>query len=188
MDQVFEMRWRASSPPFDGVTLCLPSPIALTDLRLSLEGIVNVLAWRYGRTGLYQFTDWHQHDGFITRATASSWDDLRNHLGSDHAFRKVCPYELGLRTAFFSREREFLLRVSLSEAYDSTETFYHGVFDITCHETLAQRLIEAAVSVNPADLQIVPAKAFFDRCYGGAAREKPKQLAPFFRNLVRVRG
>ena len=182
------MRWRTSSPPFDGVTLHLPSPVALTDLRLSLEGIVNVLAWRYGRTPLYQFTDWHQHDGFLTRSTASNWDDLRSRLSSDHAFRSVCPYELGLRTAFFAKEREFLLRICLSEAYDNPDTFYHGVFDITCHEALAQRLVEAASPIRPADLQTVPAKAFFDRCCGSPAQKAAAPILPLLRNFARVRG
>ena len=173
MDSEFDRRWRATEAPFDGVTVALKGFTPLTDLRKVLVVMVDVLHAHHPDVPLLGLRDWHEHDGFLTEAHPSSWGELRSLLASEAALRGASAGDTYVRTAFFPEGRDFLLRLYVPDDYDNPFHDYddpslvpYGVFDVTCPEPLVLRVRGAAQGAG-ADVQVTPAKAFFDANYSG---------------------
>ncbi len=173
MDSEFDRRWRAAQAPFDGVTVVMDKLVALPVLRRALIAVVGVLHAHRPGEPLFRLQDWHDHDGFVTKAHPSSWLELRSLLDSDDALAGASAGETHVRTAFFPQGRDFLLRVYVPDVYDNPyhahddpRLVHYGLFDVTCQWPLALALREAAQGAWIAAL-VRPAKAFFDTNYSG---------------------
>jgi hypothetical protein len=108
-------RWQQGRPPFHASTLCCKNILPLRDVRRAVQQIVEVLKPRYENSMLWRLRDWHEHDGFVLDAVASTWIDLEMLLASDDLFYQSRAGDDGVRVAWYPSHVSFLLRYYLDE-------------------------------------------------------------------------
>jgi hypothetical protein len=99
---------------------------------------------------------------------------LNDLLVSPEALMAACTGDTYVRKAYFSLERDYYLRIYVPDKYDNP---FHspedpdfvdcGLFDVTCSHLLAERIAAAVRATGVKDLDLIPAKTFFDHSYGG---------------------
>jgi hypothetical protein len=175
MDAEFERRRHKCLPPFDGVTLTLPDYVSLPLLQPILSIVVEWLFAYRPDAPLYRLLDWHEHDGYITEASPSSWQELRLLAASSE--RLEARFHLGdtyVREGFFPAERDYYLRVYVPDPDDNP--LYHpdaanlikyGTLDVSGPESLMSAIASAIEAVDDITIEVVPSETFFARSYGG---------------------
>jgi hypothetical protein len=174
MDAAFEHLWRQGLPPFDGVTLYSPEFLPLSALRKALQVIITHLQTLRPQARLFRLSDWHEHDGFVTTARPSSWEEMQALLASEERLYASSEGDTYVRTAFFPDERDFYLRLYVEEDYDNplhaqnaSDFIRCGTWDITCEEPLAAQLSEVLQREAAGVVNKQSAKEYFDSGYIG---------------------
>lgn len=171
MNEAGERRWRGGLAPFNGQTVALVSEdlTPLPALRLALLAIVSRLQEHWPEAALFALDDWHEHDGFVSRAEPTSWHNLSYALASDEALLTLSTGETYVRRAFFPDTYDFYLRVYVPADYDNGYPERRGNFDVTCAPALAAELAERAASVGGLSVARHDAKAWPLRRVGDCA-------------------
>ncbi len=174
MDSEFERRWRKGHSPFDGLTLTSRDYVPLPLLRQELACVVERLHKDNPDTALLRLSDWHEHDGFMSIAEPASWQELQSLLLSDVMLRAVCTGDTNVRTNFFPIKRDWCLRLYIPDdcdnpfySHDDPNPVQYGIFDVTCRAPLAEEIENSLREILVNNLDVIPAKDFFDRSYGG---------------------
>ena len=169
MNEALEQRWRDGSAPFDGQTMAFRSEdlTPLPALRLALLAVVSRLRQSWPDAVLCTLDDWHEHDGFVSRAKLTSWQGFCSALASEEALLTLSTGESHVRRAFFPQTYDFYLRAYVPADYDSDYPERRGDFDLTCARRLAAELADLAASASDLPVARHGAKDFFDRRYGG---------------------
>ena len=175
MDQIFDMRRRYASPPFDGSTLVLHNFAPLP----SFQKIVAIVAERLHKDNseseLFKLEDWHEHDGFQSDPSPTNWQELLTLVGSEENLREARAGDALVRTCFFPLERDWYLRLYIPDIYDNPfgsngdeiKLVDCGIFDLSASESTLKELETTLNESLGAGVERVPAKEFFDRSYAG---------------------
>lgn len=168
MTSALHTRWINKQPPFDGLTVSLAGDelAPLPALRQGLQILVGELERMFGDRPLYAAADWHEHDGYISEAQTTSWDEVRSWLASDDALQAAGRGDTYVRTAVLPEGAEFYLRFYIPGEHANDYPERRGNFDLTCQKEVAQSLAAALESNTALRLTSVPAEQFFDRSYG----------------------
>jgi hypothetical protein len=178
MDEELSRRWRNSLAPFDGFTFSPDNSI--NDGYLSMEtllqvliAIVDVLRERYSSVRLFQVSDWHEHDGLITPAKPTDWEEVKNKLVSVDSLLTESEHDTYVRTGIYPENHAFYLRFYVPDEWDQPFGDVDprcqsrwGNFDITCHADFAHELEAMFIQQPSASVRKAPAKSFFDRFFG----------------------
>ena len=108
-----ELRWRDGSQPFDGEVIVSKAAPA-EGVRRSVEAVLPTLRRFYGGAELSTYLDWHEHDGWITEAEATSWKALDAAVSSREAFVAASSDDTFVRRAWYPPDHGFLLRWCIS--------------------------------------------------------------------------
>ncbi len=166
MDAEFEHRWRAAQSPFDGLTVTARDYLPLPLLKQALGIVVACLASHRPDAELFRLRDWHEHDGFVSNASSSSWQDLRALIASEAALA-ACMGDTYVREGLFPAERDYYLRLYVPEPWDNPCPYPCGMFDVTCPRSLAEEIIAAIKTAGICHVEARPAVAFFNESYRG---------------------
>lgn len=166
MDPILASAWEQAHPPFDGVAVFNASgdEIPLHPLRLLTAAVIRVLEEHFPRASLSILDDWHEHDGFVCPGKSITWARIREHLGSGQEFLFFATGDHQVSKAIYPRSMEFCVRVFIDE--DAKPEEGTGWIDATVPASLAGRISElfTAAGIPPGS---EPAKAYFDRRFGG---------------------
>lgn len=168
MDQFLEKRWKAAAQPFDGDCLHLKDFVQLSGLRRFLVDIVHVLQNHFGRAGLYQLDDWHEHDGFVTQRSEASWSVLERTLADDESLFANRPGDTYVNRAFYPNDYSFLLRYYVLDADE--EARYPGKWgacDLSATKPILATIKSGASETISRLAYVSNAKSYFDSRYGG---------------------
>lgn len=171
MDAEFDRRWRESQPPFDGLTVTLNDYIPLPLFQQVLVAIVERLYTYRPEASLFHNMDWHEHDGYMNEALPISWETLRNLIASiENIQDRFYLADTYVRDGIFPAKRDYLLHYYV----DFTDTisgeripFPTGIIDVTCQRPLALQIESVIRTAGVSNIDILPAKAFFDSRYAG---------------------
>jgi len=78
MNDILVHKWKQNKYPFNENVLTLTDYISLNDLSNALNIIYQILFFKFGNYKLYCIEDWHNHDGFIIKEKATTWEILKN--------------------------------------------------------------------------------------------------------------
>ncbi|WP_428303775.1 hypothetical protein [Lacipirellula sp.] len=165
MTPELQRRWQTATAPFDGmvVATCDEHELGILQEMLLLAG---------GRLqgafpDVYVSDDWHEHGGFLTEPTLIAWEELLERFSSPLAVYDSRHRDVEVRVAIFPSSYEWLLRYCIEDS----EPDYRdacGDFDFTCSpESPAHGLVSQIHAKWPGYTDVMPAKKFFDRSYGG---------------------
>src|SRR4030095_5145858 len=142
MDAVLAKAWKASARPFDGETLNCSDLLPLSALRNLMIQVVNELKGRFAHEPLQRFDDWHQHDGFISPAESSGWEDLDQILSSEKSLYENRAPDDFVRRAFYDKGKTFLFRFHIADEDDDLPQYpgIWGDFDLTASIRLIKQI------------------------------------------------
>ncbi|BBO33551.1 hypothetical protein [Lacipirellula parvula] len=165
MTPELQRRWQAASAPFDGmvVTTCDEhGPSILQEMLLLAAGRL-----QGAFPDVYVSDDWHEHDGFLTEPSPIAWEELLERFASPRALYDSRHQDEHVRVAIFPSSHDWLLRYCIEDS----EPDYRDAccdFDFTCSpESPAYGLASQINATWPGYTNVMPAKEFFDRSYGG---------------------
>ncbi|MCW3054785.1 MAG: hypothetical protein JWN14_3955 [Chthonomonadales bacterium] len=171
MDAELDRRWRESQPPFDGLTITLKDYIPLPLFQKALVAVVERLYTYRPEASLCHNMDWHEHDGFISESQPIPWKQLRDLVASiENIQDRFYLADTYVRDGIFPAERDYLLRyyVDFPDATPWEPTpLPTGIMDVTCQRPLTLQLKDVLQATGVSNLEILPAKAFFDTRYTG---------------------
>ena len=171
MNAELDRLWRNGQSPFDGLTVTLNDYIPLPLFQQALVAIVERLYAYRPEASLFHNMDWHEHDGFINESQPISWAELRDRIASIRNLQdRFYLADTYVRDGIFPAERDYLLRyyVDFPDATPWEPTpLPTGIIDVTCQRPLALQIESAMQTVGVSNLDILPAKAFFDSRYAG---------------------
>jgi hypothetical protein len=169
MNLELERQWKSSAVPFDGMCLHLDNLVALSELCLLMIPVVEQLRLKANGQKIYQFDDWHEHDGYITEAHETSWEFIHSALSSEESLRKLNRNDSYVRWACYPSDFSFLLRcyvIDEMEHPDSTLGNW-GQLDLCASTTLLDDIKANSESPIAGRLVLSNAKEYFDRAWGG---------------------
>ena len=162
MDEELDRRRRSAEPPFDGLTITVEDLLPLARLRQVLVAVVGRLRPESPGRPLLTLHDWHEHDGWISPAKLSSWEEVEAFLASEEALRRSAPGDTYVRRAFFPESREFYLRWYVPDEYDQDSLpDWTGHFDVTCPPELAREIAALVRAVGVTDVLVVMPAEYF---------------------------
>ena len=131
--------------------------------------VVNELKGRFAHEPLQRFDDWHQHDGFISAAESSGWDDLDQTLSSDKSLYENRAHDDFVRRAFYDKDKTFLFRFHVADEDDDPRQYpgIWGDFDLTSSMRLIKQISLRLGGEGKDQLRVIGAKQFFDERYAG---------------------
>ena len=170
MDIEFDRRWRNGVAPFDGLTITLRDFVSLPLLQPMVLSVVESLFASRPDAPLYHLLDWHEHDGFLTVARPSSWQEVYSLITSEANL--VERFRLGdsyVREAFFPGQRDYYLRLYVPgifdnpfHRHDAPSLVHYGNFDVTGPESIITKIAATLQAGEEGTVEILPAKTFFD--------------------------
>jgi hypothetical protein len=162
-------RWTLRQHPFDGLAVSPAGEdlVPLSTLCPALRYLVERLQSMYGDRMLSTAPDWHEHDGYVSEARPSTWEEVCSWLTSEDTLHLASQADTYVRTAIIPEGAEFYLRIYIPDESDHDYPEPRGTFDLTCSEEVARSLAAAVESCMGLRLTCEPAKQFFDRSYGG---------------------
>ena len=171
MDAELDRLWRDSCPPFDGLTITMNDYLPLLLFQQILAAVVERLYTYRPEASLFHNMDWHEHDGIINESQPTSWKKLRDLVASiENLQDRFYLADTSVRDGIFPAERDYLLRYYV-DFPDATPwepaPLPTGIIDVTCQRPLALQIESAMQTVGVSNLDILPAKAFFDSRYAG---------------------
>ena len=171
MDADLDRLWREGQRPFDGLTVTSNDYVPLPLFQQALVAVVERLYTYRPEASLFHNMDWHEHDGFLSKANSYSWKKLRDLVASiENLHERFYPADTYVRDGIFPAERDYLLRyyVDFPDATPWEPTpLPTGIIDVTCQQTLALQIESAMQTAGVSNTEILPAKAFFDSRYAG---------------------
>jgi hypothetical protein len=163
MDHELEARWRSGRAPFDQAILrCEMIPLSV--LQPTVQALVPVLMLPELR--LYAFDDWHEHDGYVTQASAVAWSNLDEIVATEASLFDARHRDTYVRRAFYPESAEWLFRLCVLEPNEDEQ--YPGIwgtFDLSGTSSLCAGALSAIGGESSATLG--DAKAYFDEHYAG---------------------
>lgn len=156
-----ETRWRNAEQPFAGVILC-SAWLGLDELRTRVATVVAVLPQA---ATLETSLDWHEHDGYVTRAESQPWACLEEAVSEPASFLAWSSDDTYVRRAWYPRDFSWLPRWYVSRdpgdvALPAGDPA--GDFDVTASEQLVER-----ITLDVPEGQMHPAKNYFDAAWAG---------------------
>jgi hypothetical protein len=169
MDQEFDRRWRAALPPFDGMILSMERPLPLSRLQPLLQTAALCLHHEWRTEELLTLQDWHEHDGYVTTAATTRWDELLRIVSSHDHLPETCTGETYVSTAYFPGSRAFYFRISIPDAADQPQPTdeWIGTFDLTGPAWLLDRVQTAFPGATHEEFIREPAREYFNRTWSG---------------------
>jgi hypothetical protein len=168
VDQLAESLWRSGRPPFDGLTLAT-ALLPARRLRLATSSLVWLLCPGSSRRSLRTAEDWHEHDGYVTAAAPTTWEDLAAAVASDEAFARWSPGDDLVRRAWLAEDGSFYLRWFMydeSNDLTSADPAVGGDVDLTGQSGLIEAGRDALAELG-VDAEVAPASAFFRDRWAG---------------------
>jgi len=136
-------------------------------LRSILRTMVGALHERKMDNVLFRFDDWHQHDGYVTKAIPIGWAALESVLLSDEKLWDSRQRDEFVRWAYYPDDVTFLLRYDICDSDEEPEVSEPlGDCDL-CAGTDTIEEILASVGGLVSCLEVVSAKDYFDEIYAG---------------------
>jgi len=170
LDAELNRRWLSSEPPFDGVTIHTPDFVPVSELRLLLLPVLDVLTARFGDSLLLRNADWHEHDGYVSSSSPISWSEIHSLLASDKALLAACESDTYVRLAVFPEDREFLLRIYVPDVtdnslheHDDPNLVRYGMVDLSGDGSFVASVAASLSNSATALVAFEPSKLFFDR-------------------------
>src|SRR5262245_6333327 len=108
MTPELDSRWRAAAAPFDGKVLVLDEADGLVRLRSVL--IQAYYELRPAFPLIYQYDDWHEHDGLVVSAKRASWDRVFAATATVRSLFDSRHDDFAVRRAIYPASFEWLLR------------------------------------------------------------------------------
>lgn len=165
MTPELQQRWQSGVRPFDGMVVATCDEPTLADVLEILLFVFERL--RNQNHNISVIADWHEHDGFLTHPTRTTWDEIATRLSSTESFYQSRNIDDYVRIALFPDSLEWLLRYNIED----TEQDYSDAWcdlDFSCTpESPSHSLINELNSNWPGYTDVSPAKKFFDSSYGG---------------------
>jgi hypothetical protein len=168
MNTDLEKRWKEGKKPFNGDVLSLEDFFVLPELLELLRTISAVLKRQYSDSTLFIFDDWHEHDGYLTTETESSWKNIGEILSSEKCLYESRSGDTFVRKAIYPDNKEFLFRYYImDEGEDSEYPGIWGDFDVCGPTALLSEIESWIVSEINQLIYKGPAKIYFDGGYAG---------------------
>ena len=161
MDAILEQRWTDSLPPFDGYTLAFAeSPHKVVGIAI-VRFIFAELDSKFGLDEeLFVNEDWHVHDGFINDSKLISKSILFSELETQpEKWIRVIDWQV--YWGIYDTSNRFYLRFGLEEDEPMIS------IDLTTDETTVREMAAKIQTVFETDVELVDAKEYHDRIYGG---------------------
>jgi hypothetical protein len=159
-------RWLASRPPFDGTTVAIrndPTPYDLLDM---LRFVGESLRKRYPL--ILRFDDWHEHDGFITKAILTDWRTLESAWANLDDLIASRPGDDYVRIAIFPANFDWLLRYDLDPGDSTAVENAWPYCDFTASTmSEAAKVVDSIKALGLGHTVVTPAATFFNSCYAG---------------------
>lgn len=165
MDPTLERCWKSGTAPFDGVTVYDASDdeITLLSLRHSALAVVEILQQKFPAASLRIFDDWHEHDGFISPSSKTTWSEVRDRLTSDDSFLFFKTGDFQVSKAIYPEGLEFFLRIYIDEEAKPGDGV--GELDVTVPLNTAGTISDALRSLLKPKTE--SARSYFEKRYGG---------------------
>lgn len=161
--------WERGLPPFDGDLIRCEESIPWLALRRVSLGILRHIEDKFPKEPLFSLDDWHQHDGFGTDNECKiDLMALRVAFDDPCLLRSFCPGDFMVYRAIYPANMAFFWRFWLDAPEDCPDqSAPTGIFDFSCGEPHFQEVRQVIETVPGIQTLIEPAKAFFDRTWGG---------------------
>ncbi len=170
MDAQLEQRWKDGKPPFDGSCLRLTGHVPLPTLRSLLRTIVDILRQRMKHRRLLRIDDWHEHDGYVTKALPTDWAALDQVLMNEQSLHHSRHGDSYVRWAFYPDDLTFLLRYDVLDPDEEPELSEPmGDCDLCADANTIGEICGKADRLGNClnCLEEVSAKEYFDKIYAG---------------------
>ena len=168
MDRQLDARWRARQSPFDGDILYLDDLIPIEALRTALLSVVHVLEQNYGTEHLYALADWHEHDGYLTQRSYTTWQALGQTLANEQSLCDCCAGEKFVRRLFYSSDTKFVLRIYvLHKDEEDDHPGLWGDFDLSGPRNILEIVSRGLPETTQNLMRFRPAQVHFDERYAG---------------------
>ena len=165
MTPELQRRWQAATAPFDGVVVATCDDPELSILQEMLLLATGELKGAF--PDVYVSDDWHEHDGFLTEPVRITWAELLERFASPLDLYDSRHRDEDVRVAIFPSSYEWLLRYCIADSeHDYRVSFWN--LDFTCSPKSAADGLASQINATwPGYIDVMPAKEFFDRSYGG---------------------
>lgn len=165
MTPELQQRWQTRAKPFDGTV------VATCD-EPTLDLVLDML--RFAAARLYTeseqiavITDWHEHDGFLSQPTQTTWNEFAARLSNIESLYQSRSSDEYVRIALFPNSFEWLLRYSIQDSEQDHDDAWCD-FDFSCTPgSPSFELVSQLHSKWVGYTDVLPAKEFFDNSYGG---------------------
>lgn len=160
--------WEAGLPPFDGDVIRCEESIPWSALRQLSLGILRHIEDHYPAEALFSLDDWHEHDGFGTGECTTDIGALRIAFGDASVLRRICPGDFMVYRAIYPANMNFFWRFWLDDPEDCPDQAAPtGIFDFSSSGSRFQEIRQMIEGVPESQTSVEPAKAYFDRTWGG---------------------
>jgi hypothetical protein len=154
-------------PPFDGGTLTVRKPIPVVELQPFLAEIVEVLASQFGAKPLLFLHCWHEHDGWASEATKTTWDNLRDEVATpERLLNQFDGADTFVSRGFTTPDGDFYLRFYVHESLTENAQRELVDFDLSGRMDLLYAIVNKPADA-PLPLSMVGTSAYFTERYKG---------------------
>jgi hypothetical protein len=160
-----QQRWQKGARPFDGMVVATCDEPELT-------AVLEMLLFAFERLRIESqdisvIADWHDHDGFLTQPTQTTWNEIATRLSHTESLYQSRNSDDYVRIALFPHSFEWLLRYHIQDSEQGYGEAWCD-FDFSCTpESPSYNLIGQLHSKWSGYTDVSPAKQFFDNSYGG---------------------
>jgi hypothetical protein len=162
MDDPLHLALTNGTTPFAGSTLHLSDLIPLSELQTLLANVVAYLKAEIPEATLLRHADWHEHDGYLTASSPTTWEDVVNLASSEESLYNQRPGDDFVQIGIYEANRAFYLRISVIEEDNDPEQFPGrlGSFDVSASEPLLSKLKNA---LHCESLVVSEARPYFQQ-------------------------
>jgi hypothetical protein len=157
--------WRTGTTPFDGTVVATYDDPTLTDvldiMRIAVEGL------RHDEGEIWIYSDWHEHDGFMTSPKQISWNEFATRLSNPKTLYDSRDSDEYVRIGLYPASFSWLLRYNID---DNDKEFINAWCSLDFACTPGAPAFKVINEINlrwPGFTDLLPAKEFFDNSYGG---------------------
>ncbi|WP_133239336.1 hypothetical protein [Microvirga sp. KLBC 81] len=167
MDTTLEALWRTGKKPFE-LTLHADDLLPIKQLQEALSEIVGILKKIYSNQAMNYFDDWHEHDGYVTSSSPTTWEELERIISSEEILYAERNGDTYVNSAYYPASCDFLLRFEiLDEDDDKNYPGKWGEFDITSSPAII-KLIQSHLTAPAVEkLTTSLATDYFQKRYAG---------------------
>jgi hypothetical protein len=145
MDDPLHIAMTNGAKPFAGSTLHLSDLIPLSALQALLAEVVAYLKSENPEATLLRHADWHEHDGYLTASSPTTWEELVSLASSEESLYYQRPGDDFVQIGIYEANGAFYLRINVIEEDDDPEQYpgRWGSFDVSAPEPLLSKLKNA---------------------------------------------